>query len=455
MELCSLSTLVRDAIVKIDTKDVRLAIIGLGYVGLPLAVEFGRGRPVVGFDINEKRISELRSGYDFTLETTAEDLRAAVHLSYTTDVEDLRACNCYIITVPTPIDDHKQPDLTPIIKATETVGRVLKRGDIVIYESTVYPGCTEEVCAPILEGQSGLKYLVSHETSASGSCLRQTDVFFLGYSPERINPGDKEHRVTTIKKITSGSTPEIAGLIDLLYNEIVTVGTHKAESIRIAEAAKVIENVQRDVNIALINELAVIFNKLKIDTEAVLLAAATKWNFLPFRPGLVGGHCIGVDPYYLTYKAQAIGHHPEIILAGRRVNDGMGGYVALQLVKAMIKRRIHAEGARVLIMGLTFKEGCPDLRNTRVVDIVSELRDYNCEVDVYDPWAKAEEAWSEYGIKLCQEPKADAYDGIILAVAHQQFKKMGSAAIRKLGRSVHVLYDLKYVLAVHESDLRL
>jgi UDP-N-acetyl-D-galactosamine dehydrogenase len=412
----------------------------LGYVGLPLAVEFGRKRPVVGFDINQRRIDELKAGNDFTLETTQEELAAAKHLSYTTNLDDLRNCNCYIVTVPTPIDEYKRPDLTPLIKASETVGKVLKNGDIVIYESTVYPGCTEEDCVPVLEKHSGLKF---------------NQDFFCGYSPERINPGDKEHRVTTIKKVTSGSTPEIADLVDALYNEIITVGTHKAESIKVAEAAKVIENTQRDLNIALINELALIFNKMGIDTEAVLKAAGSKWNFLPFRPGLVGGHCIGVDPYYLTHKAQAIGYHPEIILAGRRLNDSMGAYVVAQLVKAMTKKRIQVEGAKVLVMGLTFKENCPDLRNTRVVDIVAELKDYNCEVDVYDPWVTVEEAQHEYGITPIAKPDDGNYDAIILAVAHQQFKDMGAAAIRALGKPASVLYDLKYVLSTQESDLRL
>jgi len=421
-------------------KEIKLAIIGLGYVGLPLAVEFGRKRSVVGFDINQRRIDELKAGNDFTLETTAEELAAAKQLTYTTNLDDLRACNVFIVTVPTPIDEYKRPDLTPLIKANETVGKVLKKGDIVIYESTVYPGCTEEDCVPILEKHSGLKF---------------NQDFYCGYSPERINPGDKEHRVTTIKKVTSGSTPEVANLVDALYNEIITVGTHKAESIKVAEAAKVIENTQRDLNIALINELALIFNKMGIDTEAVLKAAGSKWNFLPFRPGLVGGHCIGVDPYYLTHKAQAIGYHPEIILAGRRLNDSMGNYVVAQLVKAMTKRRVQVEGARVLIMGLTFKENCPDLRNTRVVDIVAELKDYNCQVDVYDPWATVAEAQHEYGITPIGTPEAGTYDAIILAVAHQRFKDMGAAAIRALAKSKSVLYDLKYLLTAEESDLRL
>lgn len=420
--------------------DIKLAIIGLGYVGLPLAVEFGRKYQVVGFDINQRRIDELKGGNDFTLETTPEELAAANHLTFTSSTEELCYCNCYIVTVPTPIDTYKRPDLTPLMKASETVGKVLKRGDIIIYESTVYPGCTEEDCVPVLEKHSGLKF---------------NQDFYCGYSPERINPGDKEHRVTGIKKVTSGSTPEIADLVDALYKEIITAGTHKAESIKVAEAAKVIENTQRDLNIALINELAIIFNKMGIDTEAVLKAAGSKWNFLPFRPGLVGGHCIGVDPYYLTHKAQAIGYHPEIILAGRRLNDGMGNYVVAQLVKAMTKKRIQVAGAKVLVMGLTFKENCPDLRNTRVVDIVTELRDYRCHVDVYDPWVSAAEARHEYDITPIVEPIAGNYDAIILAVAHRQFKIMGAAAIRSLGKPNAVLYDLKYVLTAGETDLRL
>jgi len=421
-------------------KDIKLAIVGLGYVGLPLAVEFGRKRTVIGFDINLRRIDELKAGKDFTLETTQEELVAAKHLSYTTNLEDLRSCNCYIVTVPTPIDEHKRPDLTPLIKASETVGKTLKKGDVVIYESTVYPGCTEEDCVPVLEKHSGLKF---------------NKDFFCGYSPERINPGDKEHRLTTIKKVTSGSTPEIADLVDALYNEIITVGTHKAESIKVAEAAKVIENTQRDLNIALINELALIFNKMGIDTEAVLKAAGSKWNFLPFRPGLVGGHCIGGDPYYLTHKAQAIGYHPEIILAGRRLNDSMGTYVVAQLVKAMTKKRIQVEGAKVLVMGLTFKENCPDLRNTRVVDIVAELEDYNCEVDIYDPWVTVEEAQHEYGITPIAKPHSGNYDATILAVAHQQFKAIGAPAIRAPGKPNAIIYDLKYVLTASDADLRL
>ena len=420
--------------------NIKLAIIGLGYVGLPLAVEFGRNRPVIAFDINSRRIDELKAGNDCTLETTQAELSAAKYLTYTTQLRDLSGCNCFIVTVPTPIDEYKRPDLTPLINASEAVGKVLKKGDVVIYESTVYPGCTEEDCVPVLEEYSGLKF---------------NRDFYCGYSPERINPGDKDHRVATIKKITSGSTPEIADFVDALYNEIVTVGTHKADSIKVAEAAKVIENTQRDLNIALINELALIFNKMGIDTEAVLKAAGSKWNFLPFRPGLVGGHCIGVDPYYLTHKAQAIGYNPEIILAGRRLNDSMGVYVVAQLLKAMTKKQIQVDGAKVLVMGLTFKENCPDLRNTRVVDIVAELKEYSCEVSVYDPWIHLEDARQEYGITAITKPTLGGYDAIILAVAHNQFKDMGATVIRSFCKPTAVLYDLKYVLSVHESDLRL
>lgn len=423
-----------------QTDNLILAVIGLGYVGLPLAVEFGKKRPVIGFDINQKRVTELQNGQDHTLEVSSEELGQAVNLSYTASAEDLAAANVYIVTVPTPIDEHKRPDLTPLIKASETIGKTLKKGDIVIYESTVYPGATEEDCVPVLERVSGLMF---------------NRDFYAGYSPERINPGDKEHRVTNIKKVTAGSTPEIADLVDALYNEIITVGTHKASSIKVAEAAKVIENTQRDLNIALINELAMIFNKMGIDTEAVLQAAGSKWNFLPFRPGLVGGHCIGVDPYYLTHKAQTIGYHPEIILAGRRLNDGMGAYVVSQLVKAMLKKRIHVEGARVLVMGLTFKENCPDLRNTRVIDIVKELAEYNIEVDVYDPWVSAAEARLEYGIAPIEEPKHGQYDGLIIAVGHNQFKELGAAGIRALAKPAGVIYDLKYILPANESDIRL
>lgn len=419
---------------------IKLGIVGLGYVGLPLAVEFSKKRTVVGFDISAKRVAELQSGQDHTLEVDSEELIDAQGITFTTDPVVLAGCNVFIVTVPTPIDGHKRPDLTPLIKASETIGRVLKRGDIVVYESTVYPGATEEDCVPVLERFSGLIF---------------NQDFFAGYSPERINPGDKEHRVTTIKKVTSGSTPEVADLVDSLYASIITAGTHKAPSIKVAEAAKVIENTQRDLNIALINELALIFNKLGIDTEAVLQAAGTKWNFLPFRPGLVGGHCIGVDPYYLTHKAQAVGYHPEIVLAGRRLNDSMGAYVVSQLVKVMTKRHIQVGGSRVLVMGLTFKENCPDLRNTRVVDIVREFGDYNVSVDVYDPWASEEEAQREYGIAPVKKPEAGAYDGIIVAVAHREFREMGEQNIRAFGKKQHVLFDLKYVLAVDASDLRL
>ena len=420
--------------------NIKLAIIGLGYVGLPLAVEFGKKRPVTGFDINARRISELQAGRDHTLETEPQELSEAKFLKFTDKAEDLRACNVFIVTVPTPIDEHKRPDLTPLIKASETIGKVLKVGDIVIYESTVYPGATEEDCVPVLEKHSGLKF---------------NRDFYAGYSPERINPGDKAHRVTTIMKVTSGSTPEIANIVDALYQEIITAGTHKAPSIRVAEAAKVIENTQRDLNIALINELAMIFNKMGIDTEAVLKAAGTKWNFLPFRPGLVGGHCIGVDPYYLTHKAQQIGYHPEIILAGRRLNDSMGAYVVAQLVKAMAKKCIQTNGARVLVLGLAFKENCPDLRNTRLVDVVKELQAYNCQVDVYDPWVSAEEAFEEYGIQPIAQLEKGTYDSIVLGVAHHQFATMGAAGIHALGKTDHILYDLKYVLPADETDLRL
>ncbi|MDX3896272.1 Vi polysaccharide biosynthesis UDP-N-acetylglucosamine C-6 dehydrogenase TviB [Pusillimonas sp.] len=421
-------------------QDVKLAVVGLGYVGLPLAVEFGKKRSVLGFDINAQRIAELKEGRDHTLEVESEELTQAKQLEFAHEAELLARANVFIVTVPTPIDEYKQPDLTPLVRASETIGKVLKRGDIVIYESTVYPGATEEDCVPVLERVSGLRF---------------NEDFYAGYSPERINPGDKQHRVSTIKKVTSGSTPEVAELVDQLYGEIITAGTHKAPSIRVAEAAKVIENTQRDVNIALINELALIFNRLGIDTQAVLEAAGTKWNFLPFRPGLVGGHCIGVDPYYLTHKAQAIGYHPEIILAGRRLNDAMGSYVVSQLVKAMTKRRIQVQGSKVLVMGLAFKENCPDLRNTRVVDIVRELGEYNIEVDVYDPWIDAAEAVHEYGITPIKAPAEGAYDGIIVAVAHKQFLDMGPQAIRSLGKNQHVLYDLKYILSADESDLRL
>lgn len=420
--------------------DVRLAVIGLGYVGLPLAVEFGKNRPVLGFDINEKRVAELRAGHDHTLEVDSSDLGAATLLTVTTDVESLRACNCFIVSVPTPIDEYKRPDLRPLLGASETVGKVIRPGSLVIYESTVYPGATEEDCVPVLERLSGLKL--------------NTD-FFVGYSPERINPGDKTRRLPDIRKVTSGSTPDAADLVDALYNQVVKVGTHKAPTIRVAEAAKVIENTQRDVNIALINELALIFNRMDIDTEAVLDAAASKWNFLNFRPGLVGGHCIGVDPYYLTHKAEAIGHHPEMILAGRRVNDRMGAHVASQVIKGMARKGINVHGARVLVMGLTFKENCPDLRNTRVIDIISELSEYGCTVDVHDPWAAADQARHEYGIDLVEAPSVGAYDAMVVAVGHETFRREGVESIRRLGKPTHLLYDVKYVFPSGQSDLRL
>ncbi len=421
-------------------QDVKLAVVGLGYVGLPLAVEFAKKRPVIGFDINVARVAALAGGHDHTLEVDDDELRSATGLRVTCDRAELAQANVFIVTVPTPIDQYKQPDLTPLIRASETIGAVLKPGDIVIYESTVYPGATEEDCVPVLEQASGLTFNVD---------------FFAGYSPERINPGDKAHRVSTIKKVTSGSTPEVSLLVDEIYRQIIVAGTHMAPSIRVAEAAKVIENTQRDVNIALINELALIFNKMGIDTEAVLQAAGTKWNFLPFRPGLVGGHCIGVDPYYLTHKAQSIGYHPEIILAGRRLNDSMGGYVVAQLVKAMTRRRIHVQGARVLVMGLAFKENCPDLRNTRIVDIVNELREYNVHVDVYDPWVDPAEAVHEYNLTPVQTLIPGHYDAVILAVAHREFTELGAEGIRALGKPEHVLYDLKYILPASQSDLRL
>lgn len=424
----------------LDIKNIKIAVIGLGYVGLPLAVEFGKHLSVVGFDINAERISALAAGTDHTLEVSDEELSQALHLSYSSDIQALKDCNFFIVTVPTPIDDYKQPDLTPLIKASEAIGSLLKQDDIVVYESTVYPGATEEVCIPVLEKISGLTF---------------NQDFYAGYSPERINPGDKEHRVTNILKVTAGSTPEVADFVDEVYNLIITAGTHKAASIKVAEAAKVIENTQRDVNIALINELAVIFNKMGIDTQAVLEAAGTKWNFLPFRPGLVGGHCIGVDPYYLTHKAQAIGYNPEIILAGRRLNDSMGEYVVTQLVKTMIKKRIQVEGAKVLILGLSFKENCPDVRNTKVIDIVHELEEYNIEVDVYDPWVDKAEAEREYDVTPISKPDVNHYDGIILAVAHNEFVEMGVEKIRALGKTSHVLYDLKYVFSKEDTDIRL
>lgn len=417
-----------------------IAIIGLGYVGLPLAVEFGKHRPVIGFDINFDRIAALQDGQDTTREVTAEELQSSKHLTLTSDPDDLKRATIFIVTVPTPIDAYKRPDLTPLLRASETVGRVLKRGDIVIYESTVYPGATEEDCVPVLERVSGLRF---------------NEDFTCGYSPERINPGDKERRLTMILKVTSGSTSETAETVDELYASIITAGTYRAESIRVAEAAKVIENTQRDLNIALVNELAIIFNRMGIDTEAVLKAAGTKWNFLPFRPGLVGGHCIGVDPYYLTHKAETLGYHPQVILAGRRINDGMGAYVAGQMIKAMLKRCIQVNGARVLVLGLTFKENCPDLRNTRVVDVIAELREYGVSVDVHDPWVDPAEARHEYGLDLVAEPEAGAYDGVILAVAHDTYRDMGVDTLRDFGAPEHLFCDLKNVFSSDESDLRL
>ena len=421
-------------------QDTRIAIIGLGYVGLPLAVEFGKRYDTTGFDIQSARVDALRSGHDSTLEVDAEELAASTRLRFSADPADLRGCNVYIVTVPTPIDAAKRPDLTPLVKASETLGRVLKRGDIVVYESTVYPGCTEEVCVPILAKLSGLVF---------------NQDFFAGYSPERINPGDKQHRVTTILKVTSGSTPATADFVDALYGSIITAGTHKASCIKVAEAAKVIENTQRDLNIALMNELALIFEKKGIRTRDVLDAAGTKWNFLPFRPGLVGGHCISVDPYYLTHKAQEVGHHPDVILAGRRTNDSMGEYIAGQVVRLMVRKSINPVHARILVLGLAFKENCPDLRNTRVVDIVHALRGYNTEVDVFDPWVDAAEARHEYGLELVDAPAAGAYDAIIVAVGHRQFAALGSAGIRAFGKPSSVLYDVKYVLPRAEVDGRL
>jgi len=427
----------------------KLAIIGLGYVGLPLAVEFGKKIETTGFDINQSRIQDLIDGVDRTLEVGSDELKQASKLTYTTKFEEIRNCNIYIVTVPTPIDEQKQPDLEPLVKASETVGKVLSHGDIVIFESTVYPGATEEVCVPILEQQSNLTYI------NTDNCDQVLKGFYCGYSPERINPGDKEHRVTNIKKVTSGSTPAIAEKIDNLYKKIITAGTHKATSIKVAEAAKVIENTQRDVNIALINELALIFNKLDVDTEEVLKAAGSKWNFLPFRPGLVGGHCIGVDPYYLTHKAIEVGYRPEMILAGRRLNDDMGSYVAKQVIELMTKKGIHVVGAKVLVMGLTFKENCPDLRNTRVIDLIKELSDFNCNVDVYDPWIDKEEAKKEYDITPVDTLYDGEYDAVILTVAHDEFKEMGVSKIKRLGKSEHVLYDIKYILDANEVDGRL
>ena len=423
-----------------NPEDSKIAIIGLGYVGLPLAVEFGKRHDTLGFDINQARIEELRAGRDSTLEVDADELGAATRLRFSAALDDLRDRDVYIVTVPTPIDQAKRPDLTPLVKASQTLAKVLKKGDIVVYESTVYPGCTEEVCVPILAAGSGLVF---------------NRDFFAGYSPERINPGDKQHRVTGILKVTSGSTPEVADFVDRLYGSIITAGTHRASCIKVAEAAKVIENTQRDLNIALVNDLAILFNKLGIDTLEVLQAAGTKWNFLPFRPGLVGGHCISVDPYYLTHKAQEVGHHPDVILAGRRTNDSMGEYIAGQVVRLMVRKGINPVHARILVLGLAFKENCPDLRNTRVVDIVQALRGYNTEVDVFDPWVDATEAKHEYGLDLIDAPAAGSYDGIVVAVGHRQFAALGSAGIRAFGKPSSVLYDVKYVLPRNEVDGRL
>lgn len=423
-----------------DLHQAKIAIVGLGYVGLPLAVEFGKQYDTIGFDINRARVDELKAGHDNTLEVEPELLAAATRLRFTGQLEDITGCNIFIVTVPTPIDSAKRPDLTPLVKASEALGSVLKRGDIVVYESTVYPGCTEEVCIPILEKVSGLTF---------------NQDFFAGYSPERINPGDKQHRVTTILKVTSGSTPEVAEFVDLLYQSIITAGTHKASCIKVAEAAKVIENTQRDLNIALVNDLAILFNKLGIDTLEVLEAAGTKWNFLPFRPGLVGGHCISVDPYYLTHKAQEVGHHPDVILAGRRTNDGMGGYIAGEVIRLMVRKFINPVQARVLILGLAFKENCPDLRNTRVVDIIQALRGYSAQVDVFDPWINAAEAEHEYGIVPLPAPEHGAYDAVVLAVGHDEFRDLGAAGIRAYGKPQSVVYDVKYVLPRDAVDGRL
>ena len=424
----------------INLSEVKLSVIGLGYVGLPLATEFGRHLPTMGYDISAERVAELQAGHDRTLEVDADELAAATHLRYSTTLQDIAHCNTYIVTVPTPVDKHNRPDLTPLIKASESLGKVVKKGDVVIFESTVYPGATEDDCIPVIERISGLIF---------------NQDFFAGYSPERINPGDKEHRFTTIKKVTSGSTPGAADFVDALYASVVTAGTHKAPTIRVAEAAKVIENTQRDLNIALINELALIFNRMGIDTEAVLQAAGSKWNFLPFRPGLVGGHCIGVDPYYLTHKAMEIGYHPEVILAGRKINDGMGRYVSDQVVRLMTKKLIQVVDSRILVMGLTFKENCPDLRNSKVIDIIRELDAFHTHVDVYDPWADAEEAHHEYGVTPVSTLERGAYDAVILAVGHRQFKAMGLDDVRALCKANHVIYDVKYLFAADEVDGRL
>jgi len=424
----------------LNLRNCRVAVIGLGYVGLPLAVEFGKKFVTKGFDISPDRIRQLQRGKDTTLEVTASELRKSSKLTLTSRPRDLKGCQVFIVTVPTPIDDYKRPDLGPLLRATESVAGLLKKGDVVVYESTVYPGCTEEVCVPILERVSGLTFNVD---------------FFAGYSPERVNPGDKKHRLTSIRKVTSGSTPEAAKFVDELYRQVITAGTHLASSIRVAEAAKVIENTQRDVNIALINELALIFHRLGIDTEQVLAAASTKWNFLPFRPGLVGGHCIGVDPYYLTHKAQEIGYHPEMILAGRRLNDSMGSYVAGQVMGLMAKRRIHVKGSRILVLGLAFKENCPDLRNSKVIDVINEMRKVGARVEVYDPWVNSQEAQLEYALRPIRTLRNRRYDAVVLAVGHDEFKRLGSAAIRRLCRRNHVFYDIKYVFPAAQTDGRL
>jgi UDP-N-acetyl-D-glucosamine/UDP-N-acetyl-D-galactosamine dehydrogenase len=424
----------------LNLRKCRIGVVGLGYVGLPLAVEFGKHFDTTGFDVKAGRIAELKAGRDSTLEVTKQELKSATHLSFTTDLAAMKRCQVFIVTVPTPIDEYKRPDLTPLVKASESVGKVLKRGDVVVYESTVYPGCTEEICVPILERESGLKF---------------NKDFFGGYSPERINPGDKEHRLPTIKKVTSGSTPEVADFVNKLYSTIITAGTHKASSIKVAEAAKVIENTQRDVNIALINELALIFNRLGIDTEEVLNAAGSKWNFLRFTPGLVGGHCIGVDPYYLTHKAQEIGYHPEMILAGRRLNDNMALYVAQQITKLMSSKRIHVNGSRALVLGVTFKENCPDIRNSKVIDVVRELQKNGASVDIYDPWADGAEVKHEYGLKMTRTLDSRRYDVAVVAVAHKEFRDMGSDGVRKLCKKSHVLYDIKHVFPASQVDGRL
>lgn len=426
--------------INLNFETIKIGVLGMGYVGLPLALEFGKKYSVIGFDVNLERVADLKAGKDVTLEVSAQDLLDSERLRFSSAVKDLTDCNVYIVAVPTPVDQHNSPDLSFLLNASEMLGSVIKAGDIIIYEATVYPGATEEVCIPLVERSSGLTFNID---------------FFAGYSPERLNPGDREHRISNIMKVTSGSTEAVADFVDRLYASIISVGTFKAASMKVAEAAKVIENTQRDVNIALINELSIIFNRLEIDTLEVLEAAETKWNFLPFRPGLVGGHCIGVDPYYLTHKAKSVGYHPEMILAGRRLNDGMASYVVSQLVKTMIKKRIQVQGAKVLIMGLAFKEDCPDLRNTKVVDIIHELKDYNISPDVYDPWCSPEVAREVYGIELILECKENSYDSILLAVGHKCFKKMGCQKVKDLGKDVHVLYDLKYIFNKEDVDIRL